>query len=141
MIIFLMTMAHVVVCIFLILTVLLQTGKGADLAAAFGGSSQTAFGARGATTFLAKMTTGAAIVFMVTSITLALLSSSPSTSVLEDQPGAQGQQAPTGPSTGQDATGLPMETAEPEDPNETPPPGETGDEGSGQDSQPGSGGL
>ena len=59
---------HVIVCLILILVVLLQSGKGADLAGAFGGGgSQTAFGARGTATFLSKLTTGAAIVFMLTS--------------------------------------------------------------------------
>ena len=65
---------HVVVCIALILIVLLQTGKGADMGAAFGGgSSQTLFGSTGASTFLSKATTVAAIVFMLTSLTLAYI--------------------------------------------------------------------
>lgn len=62
---------HVVVSLFLILVVLLQTGKGASLGAAFGGSSQTMFGARGPGSFLGKLTTGAAIVFILTSLALA----------------------------------------------------------------------
>ena len=67
---------HVLVCIALIMIVLLQTGKGSDMGAAFGGgSSQTLFGSTGASTFLSKATTGAAIVFMVTSLGLAWLSS------------------------------------------------------------------
>ena len=67
---------HVVVCIALIMIVLLQTGKGADMGAAFGGgSSQTLFGSTGASTFLSKATTVAAIVFMLTSLVLAYLSS------------------------------------------------------------------
>jgi preprotein translocase subunit SecG len=67
---------HVVVCIALILIVLLQTGKGADMGAAFGGgASQTLFGTTGASTFLTKMTTGAAVVFMLTSLTLAYMRS------------------------------------------------------------------
>lgn len=66
---------HILVSFILILVVLLQTGKRADLAGAFGGGgSQTAFGTRGAATFLSKMTTTAAIVFMVTSLGLAVLS-------------------------------------------------------------------
>ena len=66
---------HVLVCIALIMIVLLQTGKGADMGAAFGGgSSQTLFGSTGASTFLSKATTGAAVVFMVTSLGLAYLS-------------------------------------------------------------------
>jgi preprotein translocase subunit SecG len=66
---------HVGVCIALIMIVLLQTGKGADMGAAFGGgSSQTLFGSSGASTFLSKATTFVAILFMVTSLTLAYLS-------------------------------------------------------------------
>ncbi len=62
---------HVVVCVALILIILLQTGKGADIGAAFGGgSSQTIFGSSGATPFLSKVTIGAAVVFMMTSIIL-----------------------------------------------------------------------
>lgn len=61
------------VCFFLIFIVLIQSGKGAELGAAFGGSSQTLFGARGAATFFSKMTTIAAVVFMLTSLTLAVI--------------------------------------------------------------------
>jgi preprotein translocase subunit SecG len=67
---------HVIVCIALILIVLLQTGKGADMGAAFGGgSSQSLFGSTGASTFLSKATTVAAVVFMITSLALAYMSS------------------------------------------------------------------
>ncbi|MCP4690044.1 MAG: preprotein translocase subunit SecG [Desulfobacterales bacterium] len=67
-----LTVIHVMVCIALILIVLFQTGKGADMGAAFGGgSSQTLFGSTGASTFLSKATTAAAVVFMVTSLWLA----------------------------------------------------------------------
>ena len=70
----LLIVVHVVVCIALIMIVLLQTGKGADMGAAFGGgSSQTLFGSTGASTFLSKATTVAAIVFMLTSLTLAYI--------------------------------------------------------------------
>lgn len=62
---------HVMVGIFLILVVLLQTGKGASLGAAFGGSSDTMFGARGPGSFLSKMTTVVAVVFILTSLALA----------------------------------------------------------------------
>ena len=80
-----MTTLHVIVCIILVLVVLLQTGKGADLAGAFGGgSTQTAFGSRGPASFLSKMTTIAAIVFMLTSIGLSLISTRTATeSILE----------------------------------------------------------
>jgi preprotein translocase subunit SecG len=67
---------HVIVCVALIMIVLLQTGKGADMGAAFGGgSSQSLFGSTGASTFLSKATTVAAIVFMITSLALAYMSS------------------------------------------------------------------
>src|SRR5580704_12185979 len=65
---------HVVVCIFLIIVVLLQSGKAADLAGAFGGmGSQTAFGPRGSATLLSQVTTASAIVFMITSLSLSIL--------------------------------------------------------------------
>ncbi len=77
---------HVAVCIALIMIVLLQTGKGADMGAAFGGGgSNTLFGATGASTFLGKLTTVAAIVFMLTSLTLAIMvNRGRNTSSLED---------------------------------------------------------
>jgi len=72
----LITVIHVVVCAFLITVVLLQSGKSADIAAAFGGmGSQTAFGTRTAATVLSKATTWAAIIFMLTSIMLSVASS------------------------------------------------------------------
>ena len=72
----LITIVHVIVCLFLIAVVLLQSGKSGDLAAAFGGQgSQTAFGPRGAATALTKATTLSAIIFMVTSITLSIFAS------------------------------------------------------------------
>lgn len=67
---------HVVICFLLIMIVLLQTGRGADIGAAFGGgSSQTLFGSAGPGGFLTKITTGVAIIFMITSISLAYISS------------------------------------------------------------------
>jgi preprotein translocase subunit SecG len=64
---------HILVCFFLIIVVLLQSGKSGDIAAAFGGmGSQTAFGPRGAATALSKATTWSAVLFMVTSITLSI---------------------------------------------------------------------
>jgi preprotein translocase subunit SecG len=64
------TALHVIVCIILILVILLQAGKGANMGAAFGGSSQTVFGSSGPASFLGKMTTVVAILFMITSLTL-----------------------------------------------------------------------
>lgn len=108
----LLTIIHLFVCFFLILVVLLQTGKGADIAAAFGGTSQTAFGARGAATLLSKLTTGSAIIFMITSFTLAMMSNRGTRSVVTDD-AAQQQSAPATPGTQQEA---------PPPQPETPPP-------------------
>jgi preprotein translocase subunit SecG len=80
---------HVIVSAILIGMVLLQKGKGADIGAAFGGASQTVFGPRGAQSFLAKLTTGAAILFMVTSLGLAITSSKRSSVMEGVQPPAQ----------------------------------------------------
>ncbi len=89
---------YVIVCIFLILVVLLQQGKGADIAGAFGGGgSQTAFGARGATTFLHKLTTGAFIGFVVLSMLLSILEARPRSSVIKTLPGAPAAKAPVAP--------------------------------------------
>ncbi len=65
---------HVTVCFLMIAAILLQAGKGAEIGAAFGGSSQTVFGSRGPGTFLSKVTVAAAIIFMLTSLGLAVLS-------------------------------------------------------------------
>jgi preprotein translocase subunit SecG len=71
-----LTVIHVIICFFLIIVVLLQSGKAADLAGAFGGmGSQTAFGPRGAATLLSKATTVAAVLFMLNSIALGILHS------------------------------------------------------------------
>jgi preprotein translocase subunit SecG len=75
MLIVLLKILHVIVAVFLILVVLLQTGKGAEMGAAFGGASQTVFGSGGPAGFMAKLTTTAAIVFMLTSLSLAYFSS------------------------------------------------------------------
>jgi preprotein translocase subunit SecG len=89
-----LTVFHVIVCVFLILVVLLQQGKGADWAGAFGGGgTQTAFGARGAGTILSKATTAAAIIFMVTSLVLTILISQPGGSSVVRE-GAKSQSVP-----------------------------------------------
>ncbi len=84
---YLVAILHVIICFFLIIVVLLQSGKAADLAGAFGGmGSQTVFGPRGTATILSKATTIAASLFMVTSLVLVILANNraPSTgSVLE----------------------------------------------------------
>ena len=88
--IFLLTAVHVFVCLFLIFVVLLQSAQAADLAGAFGGGgSQTALGVRGTTTLLHKATTGAAVIFMLTSLSLGIFRRG-SSSLLEglDDPAA-----------------------------------------------------
>jgi preprotein translocase subunit SecG len=85
---------HVLVCFGLILSILLQAGKGADLGAAFGGSSQTIFGSSGAAPFLSKLTTGVAIAFMVTSLSLAFITSRPQKSSIVEGKAQTTQEAP-----------------------------------------------
>lgn len=82
---------HLMASLFLIAVVLLQSGKGAEMGAAFGGSSQTIFGSRGATTFLNKLTTIAAVVFMLTSLALTMATTK-TTSVIK-QTAPEGQKA------------------------------------------------
>ena len=95
----LITLIHVVVCFFIIIVVLLQSGKAGDIAAAFGGmGSQTAFGPRGAASLLERATTLSAVLFMITSITLSVYASRRSTvsnSVLQGRKPSATQKAPT----------------------------------------------
>jgi len=94
MIIFLVII-HVIVCLFMVGVILLQQGKSADLAGAFGGQgSQTAFGPRGAANLLTRLTTWGAIIFMLVSLTLTILlaRSSGEKSVLSGTPAKQSQQ-------------------------------------------------
>lgn len=90
------TVLHVLVCFALILIVLLQAGKGAEMGAAFGGASQTIFGSTGAMGFLSKLTTIAAVIFMVTSLLLAFTSTRRASSVIKEGP-AQSAPAETQP--------------------------------------------
>jgi preprotein translocase subunit SecG len=83
----LLIILYVLVCLFLIMVVLLQQGKGADLAGAFGGGgSQTSFGPRGTTNIMHRMTTGVFVLFVVLCLTLTILSGKRRTSVMEDVP-------------------------------------------------------
>jgi len=80
------TILHVVVCFALVMIVLLQAGKGAEMGAAFGGASQTIFGSSGAMGFLSKLTAAAAVVFMITSLLLAFSSTKRAASVTKGRP-------------------------------------------------------
>ena len=82
---------HILVCLFLITIVLLQHGKGADVGATFGGSSQSLFGTEGPVPLMNKITTAVAIIFMLTSITLAYISANKSTRTVME--GVQVEQA------------------------------------------------
>ncbi len=87
---------HIIVSLILVVIVLMQTGKGAELGAMLGGgSSQTLFGPTGPQGFLGKLTAGAAIIFMLTSLTLAYMSSSaPRHTIMDKAPAAKHEQAP-----------------------------------------------
>ena len=78
------TIIHILACTFLVLVVLLQTGKGADMGAVFGGSSSTVFGSSGAGNFLTKLTTATAVIFMLTSLSLTYLSAHRTTETIMD---------------------------------------------------------
>jgi preprotein translocase subunit SecG len=118
--IILVTVIHVIVSIGLILVVLLQQGKGAEVGAVFGGSSSTIFGSSGAGNFLTKMTTGMAIVFMMTSLTLGYFAGHrPSATIFDSRTPAAEPRANTpatppakteSPSQGQTIPASPLET-------------------------------
>lgn len=93
---------HVLACVALILIVLLQKGKGASMGAAFGGTSQTIFGSTGAAPFLSKLTAAAAVIFMFTSLILALMFGRGSSSIMKGVSGpapatSQSESASPGP--------------------------------------------
>ena len=89
---------HIIVSVFLILVVLLQTGKGGDIASAFGGGgTQTVFGPRGTSNVLTRATTTAAVMFMVTSLWLVFLTQSGERSVIDEVPVAAEETVPATP--------------------------------------------
>ncbi len=115
---------HIAVCLGLMASILLQSGKGGGLAGAFGaGSSQTLFGGRGAATFLSRATTTLAVIFFVTSLTLGIQASRTAGgrgSLIQEEARRRGQQRAAGggagaPTTGAPTTGVPSAGA--------PPPG------------------
>jgi preprotein translocase subunit SecG len=102
---------HAIVCIFLVLTVLLQQGKGAEMGAVFG-SSEAVFGSSGPSSFLSKLTTALAVAFMLTSLGLTYMSSRRGAeSVMKDiritQPAPPVPSGTTAPTKGNNATGMP----------------------------------
>lgn len=104
-----LTILHVLVSLFLIGVVLLQSGKGAEMGASFGSSgSQSVFGAGGGTSFLSKLTTSAAVIFMLTSLTLAYISGQPSSSSMMSGKGKTTPvQAPAAAPAAQKGTAVP----------------------------------
>ncbi len=104
---------HIIVCVVLILAVLLQSGKAADLAGAFGGAgSQTAFGPRGSASLLSKVTTICAILFMLTSMGLWIISAKGAKSVVGGE-AAPAQQVPAAAQTATKPEQTPSATAQP----------------------------
>lgn len=87
----LVTVIHVFTCVLLVLVVLIQSGKGAEISTSFGGSSQTVFGSSGGANFFTRFTSGAAAVFMVTSLTLTLMGGQSRKSLFESAPSATSQ--------------------------------------------------
>lgn len=112
----LLIVVHVIVCFFLIAIVLLQHGKGADIGATFGGSSQSLFGTEGPVPLLHKITTGAAIIFMLTSVTLAYYSANKSTGSVMSKVPVQEQTVPAS----QEATPAAPDAAQPAAPVSVP---------------------
>ena len=103
---------YVIVCVFLILVVLLQQGKGADVASAFGASSsQTTFGARGATTVLEKVTTWSFVAFSVLAVAISLLQARPKSSVIKQLGSQPAQSAPAVPAAPAPANAVPVAPA------------------------------
>jgi preprotein translocase subunit SecG len=107
---FLLVILYVVVCLFLIMVVLLQQGKGADLAGAFGGGgSQTSFGPRTTTNIMHRLTTGSFVLFVVLSMSLAILSGKRHKSVIQDVEAATPTPAAVEPALDEPALEAPIE--------------------------------
>ena len=121
--IIIVTVIHVFVSIGLIFVVLLQQGKGAEVGAVFGGSSATIFGSSGAGNFLTKMTTGMAIVFMITSLTLGYFAGHRPSATIFDTRTPAAQPRPNVPSAPPAKTeNAPAKTQTPASPAASPQP-------------------
>ena len=106
--IYLLYSVHILVCVFLILVVLLQQGKGADLSVFGGGSTQTAFGARGATTLLHKLTVASFVIFILTTLAIGIPQFAGSASVMSGAPTGPGAPIPAMPGrTGRPGASIP----------------------------------
>ncbi|MGB5230933.1 MAG: preprotein translocase subunit SecG [Desulfoprunum sp.] len=118
----LLIVLHVVVCLFLVAIVLLQHGKGADIGATFGGSSQSLFGSEGPLPLLNKITTAAAVIFMLTSVALAYISSHTGTgSVMSDLAKPEPVQQTTQPPAQTTTPPVRVEPVKPEPAGDTMP--------------------
>ena len=95
--IYLLYAIHVIVCVFLILVVLLQQGKGADLSVFGGGSTQTAFGARSATTLLHKLTVASFVIFILTTVSIGVFQGKGGSSVVSGVGRVKGKALPAAP--------------------------------------------
>ncbi|MBI5049819.1 MAG: preprotein translocase subunit SecG [Nitrospirae bacterium] len=111
----LLVIVHLIVCLFLIFVVLIQSSKGAEMGAAFGGSTQTLFGSRGAVTFLSKVTTAAAVIFMITSLALTIVSAKRVSVMSGEKPA---NTAPVQPFS--ETTSVPVQQEKPSVPQSTP---------------------
>jgi len=109
-----LTIVHVLACFGIIGIVLLQSGKGADIGSAFGGAgSQAVFGSMGTPTLLGKITTGIAIVFTLTSFSLAILGGDRGSSVIREAPAPATPATPAAPATPAPPAGAPSTPAAP----------------------------
>jgi len=118
-VIYLLYAIHVLVCIFLILVVLLQQGKGADLSVFGGGTTQTAFGARGATTLLHKLTVGSFVVFIITTLLIGLPQIHRGGGTVME--GVEATETTPAPAPAKPAAATPAAPAQPQAPAERPP--------------------
>jgi preprotein translocase subunit SecG len=111
------TVIHVITCILLVLVVLVQSGKGAEISASFSGSSQTVFGSSGGANFFTRFTQGAALIFMITSMTLTILGGQAKKSLFESAASAPAPatapatKAPAAPAAGAPAAAAPAAPA------------------------------
>ena len=88
------TVIHILTCVFIVLVVLIQSGKGAEISSSFGGSSQTVFGSSGGANFFTRFTAILAAIFMTTSLSLTLMSGQSKKSLFETSGGGNVQTAP-----------------------------------------------